>query len=61
MAIVCGAKLVPWMNDPGFWIICKMSNLTEKEALKTYAPMGVVMGVTGLLFILLAAKLFPLV
>jgi GntP family gluconate:H+ symporter len=61
LAIGCGAKLVPWMNDPGFWIICKMSNLTEKEALKTYAPMGVVMGVTGLVFILLAAKLFPLI
>jgi GntP family gluconate:H+ symporter len=61
LAIGCGAKLVPWMNDPGFWIICKMSNLTEKEALKTYAPMGAVMGVTGLICILIAAKLFPLV
>jgi GntP family gluconate:H+ symporter len=59
LAIGCGAKLVPWMNDPGFWIICKMSNLTEKEALKTYAPMGVVMGVTGLVFIMLAAWLWP--
>jgi GntP family gluconate:H+ symporter len=61
LAIGCGAKLVPWMNDPGFWIICKMSNLTEKEALKTYAPMGVVMGVTGLICILIAARLIPLV
>lgn len=59
LAIGCGAKLVPWMNDPGFWIICKMSNLTEKEALKTYAPMGVVMGVTGLVVIMLAAAWLP--
>ena len=36
LAIACGSKLIPWMNDSGFWIVCKMSNLTEKELLKTY-------------------------
>jgi GntP family gluconate:H+ symporter len=51
---------MPWMNDAGFWIVCKMSNLTEKEAMKTFAPMNVVMGVTGLIIILIAAKLIPL-
>lgn len=60
LAIGCGSKLVPWMNDAGFWIVCKMSNLTEKEAMKTFAPMNVIMGVTGLIVILIAAKLFPL-
>lgn len=60
LAIGCGSKLVPWMNDAGFWIVCKMSNLTEKEAMKTFAPMNVIMGVTGLIIILIAAKLFPL-
>jgi len=61
LAIGCGSKLVPWMNDAGFWIVCKMSNLTEKEALKTFAPLNVIMGVTGLVIILIAAKLFPLI
>jgi len=61
LAIGCGSKLVPWMNDAGFWIICKLSNLTEKEALKTISPLLVVMGLTGLVVILIAAKLFPLV
>lgn len=60
LAIGCGSKLMPWMNDAGFWIVCKMSNLTEKEAMKTFAPMNVIMGVTGLIFILIAARLFPL-
>jgi GntP family gluconate:H+ symporter len=60
LAIGCGAKLVPWMNDAGFWIVCKWSNLTEKEAMKTLAPLNTVMGVTGLIIILIAAKLFPL-
>lgn len=61
LAIGCGSKLVPWMNDAGFWIICKLSNLTEKEALKTISPLLVVMGLTGLVVILIAARLFPLI
>ena len=61
LAIGCGSKLVPWMNDSGFWIICKLSNLTEKEALKTISPLLVVMGFTGLIIIMIGAKVFPLV
>ena len=60
LAIGCGSKLFMWMNDPGFWIVCKLSNLTEREALKTISPLLVVMGFTGLIVILIAAKLFPI-
>jgi gluconate:H+ symporter, GntP family len=60
LAIGCGAKLVPWMNDAGFWIFCKLTDLTEKEALKTVSPLLTVMGLTGLIVILIGAKLFPL-
>ncbi|AQG82482.1 GntP family permease [Spirosoma montaniterrae] len=61
LAIGCGSKLVPWMNDAGFWIICKLSNLTEQEALKTISPLLVVMGLAGLIVIMIGAQLFPLV
>ncbi|ODS81972.1 MAG: gluconate transporter [Cytophagaceae bacterium SCN 52-12] len=61
LAIGCGSKLVPWMNDAGFWIIIKISNLTEKEALRTFSPMLVVMGTVGLVVLMIAAKLFPLI
>lgn len=61
LAIGCGSKLVPWMNDAGFWVFCKLSDLTEKEALKTISPLLVVMGLTGLIVILIGAKLFPLI
>jgi gluconate:H+ symporter, GntP family len=61
LAIGCGAKLVPWMNDAGFWIFCKLTDLTEKEALKTVSPLLTVMGLTGLIVILIGAKLFPLI
>ncbi|MEK6478824.1 SLC13 family permease [Catalinimonas sp. 4WD22] len=61
LAIACGSKLIPWMNDSGFWIVCKMSNLTEQEALKTFSPLLTIMGISGLIVILIAAKLFPLI
>lgn len=61
LAIACGSKIFPWMNDSGFWIVCKMSNLTEKEVLKTFSPMLTIMGFTGLIVILIAAQLWPLV
>jgi gluconate:H+ symporter, GntP family len=61
LAIACGSKLIPWMNDSGFWIVCKMSNFTEQEALKTFSPMLTIMGLTGLIVIMLAASIFPLI
>lgn len=61
LAIACGSKLIPWMNDSGFWIVCKMSNLTEQEALKTFSPLLTIMGIVGLIVTVIAAKLFPLV
>jgi GntP family gluconate:H+ symporter len=61
LAIGCGSKLVPWMNDAGFWVVCKISNLTEGEALKTIAPMQTIMGVAGLIGVLIAARLLPLI
>jgi gluconate:H+ symporter, GntP family len=61
LAIGSGAKLIPWMNDAGFWIMCKTSNLTEQEALKTIAPMQSLMGITGVILTMIAAWLFPMV
>jgi gluconate:H+ symporter, GntP family len=61
LAIGSGAKLIPWMNDAGFWIMCKTSNLTETEAMKTIAPMQSLMGLTGVILTMIAAYFFPLV
>ena len=61
LAIGAGAKLVPWMNDAGFWIMCKTSNLTEAEAMKTIAPMQSTMGIVGLILTMIAAAVFPMV
>ncbi|MBI5799616.1 MAG: GntP family permease [Verrucomicrobia bacterium] len=61
LAIGCGSKMGPWMNDSGFWVICKVSGFTEKECLSTFTVMLSMMGVVGLGVVMLLAKLFPLV
>ena len=61
LAIGCGSKLIPWMNDSGFWVVCKMSGFTEKECLSTFSPMVSLMGLVGLFVVMLLAKLFPLI
>ena len=61
LAIGCGSKPIAWMNDSGFWVICKMSGMTEAEGLRFISPMSVVMGVVGLIVTLIGASLFPLV
>ncbi len=61
MAIGCGSKPVSWMNDSGFWVICKMSGMTEMEGLKSVTPLTLVMGLAGLAATILGATFFPLV
>lgn len=61
LAIGCGSKMVAWMNDSGFWVVTGMSNLTEKEALKSYSPMLFIMGLSGLILTMLGAKILPFI
>ena len=59
LAIGCGSKPIPWMNDSGFWIISRMSGMTEIETLKTASAMMAVMGFTGFSATMLGAWLLP--
>ncbi len=61
LAIGAGSKPLAWMNDSGFWVICRMSGMSEAEALKTLTPMTAIMGVVGLAVVMLGAWLVPLV
>ena len=61
VAIGCGSKPFPWMNDSGFWVVSKMSGMTEKETLKVFTPLLTIMGFTGIVVTMIAAKVFPLV
>lgn len=59
-AIGGGGLVGAWMNDSGFWVVAKMSGLTETEALKSWTPLLIVLGVTTLLASLLFATVLPL-
>ena len=59
-AIGGGGLVGAWMNHSGFWIVAKMSGLTEMEALKSWTPMLAVLGGTTFLMSLLLAYLMPL-
>jgi GntP family gluconate:H+ symporter len=61
LAIGCGSKPIAWMNDSGFWVICRMSGMTEAEGLRFVTPMSILMGLAGLLATLVGAAVFPMV
>jgi len=60
MAIGCGSKIFAWMNDSGYWIINKMSGMTEKETIRHFSILLLVMGFAGLIAVMIFSKLVPL-
>ena len=60
LAVGCGSKPIAWMNDSGFWVICKMSGMNEAEGLKYVTPMTTCMGFVGLAATMVGATLFPM-
>lgn len=61
LAIGCGSKPFAWMNDSGFWVVCKMSGMTEGETMRYFSTLLTVMALTGLVLVMIAAKLFPMI
>ena len=61
LAIGCGSKPIQWMNDSGFWLICKMGGMKETETLRLSSAMMAIMGVVGLIFTMIFARVLPLV
>jgi gluconate:H+ symporter, GntP family len=59
-AIGAGSLVGSWMNDSGFWIFCKMGGLTEKEALSTWTPLLIVLGLVSMGMTLLLANVLPM-
>jgi len=60
MVIGFGSKPVPWMNDSGFWVISKMSGMTEGETLANFSVMATIMAVVGLIVSMIASNVLPL-
>ena len=59
-AIAGGSLVCSWMNDSGFWVVARMSGMTETEALKTWTVTIAVLGCAVGAFSALAAWLVPL-
>jgi GntP family gluconate:H+ symporter len=55
-----GATACSWMNDSGFWIVCKMGGLTETETLKTWTVLLTIIAIVGFIWASTLAFFFPL-
>ena len=58
-AIAFGAMFGSWMNDSGFWIVCKMTGFSELETLRTWTISVSVVSLAGLVEVLLVHWAFP--
>ncbi|MDA0348689.1 MAG: SLC13 family permease [Verrucomicrobia bacterium] len=61
MVIGFGSKPFPWMNDSGFWVISKMSGMTEGETIINFSFMATIMATVGLIICMIASSVLPLV
>jgi GntP family gluconate:H+ symporter len=60
LAIGCGSKLMPWMNDSGFWLVGRMSGMTEAQTFKSFSILLTIMGFAGFFATLTLASFYPL-
>lgn len=56
-----GAMFCSWMNDSGFWVVNRLSGMTEKETLRTWTVQLTADSVIGLLVTLVLSKVLPMV
>ena len=61
LAIGYGAMVGSWMNDSGFWIVGKLSGMTEKETLQTWTALLAVIGIVGGIQALVMSYVMPMV
>lgn len=60
LAIGCGSKMCPWMNDSGFWLVARMAGFTPAQTLRSFSLVLSLMGLAGLIIVLCLATLMPL-
>jgi gluconate:H+ symporter, GntP family len=60
LAIGCGSKLLPWMNDSGFWQVATMTGMTPGQTFRSFSIALTLMGLVGFAVTLLGAWIIPL-
>jgi GntP family gluconate:H+ symporter len=61
LSIGFAAFSLSWMNDSGFWVVSRLSGMTEKETLKSWSVMLTVVSLAGLIVTWVGSMLVPLV
>lgn len=59
LAIGFGAIGCSWMNDAGFWVVCRLSNFTVRETLRTWTVLLSILSFAGVVFTWLLSILLP--
>jgi GntP family gluconate:H+ symporter len=59
VAIGFGALGISWMNDSGFWVIGRLSGMTERETLRTWSAAAFFMCTMGLIETLILSNVLP--
>lgn len=57
LAIGFAAFSSSWMNDSGFWVVARLSGMTEKETLKSFSVMLTIVSLVGLLLVVLTSTI----
>jgi GntP family gluconate:H+ symporter len=60
LAIGFGAMFCSWMNDSGFWVVSRLSGMTEKETLRTWSLQLTADSLIGLVVTLALSKVLPM-
>ena len=61
LSIGFAAFSMSWMNDSGFWVVSKLSGMTEKETLKSFSVLLTLVSLAGFAVTWLGSILLPLV
>jgi gluconate:H+ symporter, GntP family len=61
LVIGWGAMGFSWMNDSGFWVVNRLSGMTQRETLQSWTVLTTGLSITGLITTLIASKLLPLI
>jgi len=59
LAVGYGSKALGWMNDAGFWLICRVGGLPQNLALRTWSVLATGVSLVGLAEVWLVSSLWP--
>jgi len=60
LSIGFGAFSISWMNDSGFWVVSRLSGMTERETLRTWTVALFATAIIGFLEVCVLSVMFPL-